>query len=130
MSDLDGVGANGTVLPNKVLSHVDTSHFAIGVAGRPINGTLIVIPNTSGAVGVLEAERLSAMWRRWRVRIVLHTDGQDHFASTSIQHLSVCIFWGNLTPNLMCYFLSLTARETAKQRYVGAGTGIVTSTIV
>ena len=56
MSDLDGVRANGTVLPNKVLSHVDMSHFAIGVASRPINGTLIAIPNTSGAVGVLEAE--------------------------------------------------------------------------
>ena len=39
-------------------------------------------------------------------------------------------FWGNLTQNLVCYFLSLTAREIAKQRYVGADTGIVATAIV
>ena len=39
-------------------------------------------------------------------------------------------FWGNLTPILMCYFLSLTAREIAKKRYVGTDISIVATAIV
>jgi hypothetical protein len=42
---------------------------------------------------------------------------------------SLYLFW-NFTPNLMCHFLSLTARETGKQRYVGTNIGVDETSIV
>ena len=61
MSDLDSVSASGTVLPNEVLSHVKMAHFAVRETSRPVNGTLIVIPESGRTLGVLEPQIVGNM---------------------------------------------------------------------
>ena len=56
MGNLDNMLASGTILPNEILSHVEMAHLAIGKASRPFHGTLVVVPNPSGTIGVMEAK--------------------------------------------------------------------------
>ena len=76
MGYFNGVGSNGTILTDEVFTHVKVTHFAIGVASRPIDSPLIVIPNTSRAVGV--AERRKRRHHYSTLGIGLETFQQPH----------------------------------------------------